>query len=365
MSDSVRAEDLAKAELLKVLPPEALEELASHAELRSYKSLEVIFEEGAPGESLHVILSGLIKVVHRKDGHETSLTTLGPGRTFGELAVLDPAPRSATVIAIDPSTTVELHRDHLEAVLDQDPSASRRMLGQLARSLTLAREDLAHQNQILDVKVQERTAELQETQLEVIRRLGMAAEFRDDDTGLHISRMSRFCHRLALAAGFNENESKLLLQAAPMHDIGKIGIPDSVLLKPGKLEPEEWEIMKTHPLLGAELLDKAKSQVMRLARGIALAHHEKWDGSGYPQGLKQEDIPIMARICTISDVFDALISERPYKKPWSVDDALELIQKQAGRDFDPNLAEIFISIEDQLREILAHQVEMFSETGTA
>jgi putative two-component system response regulator len=123
--------------------------------------------------------------------------------------------------------------------------------------------------------------------------------------------------------------------------------------------------MKTHPMLGAELLNGAKSQVMQLARGIALAHHEKWDGSGYPNGLKHEDIPIMARICTVSDVFDALISERPYKKPWTVDDALELIEKQAGKDFDPNLAQMFIGIEARVREILAEAPKMFSETGTA
>ncbi|HWL65640.1 MAG TPA: HD domain-containing phosphohydrolase, partial [Actinomycetota bacterium] len=357
---------LARSDLLGALPPAALEELAGHVRLNEYRAGQVIFREGDLGDSLHIVRSGLVKVVRPgAEGREVTLSTMGPGKTFGELAVLDPAPRSASVVAIDLTHTIEISKAELEELLDRDPGLSRQLLATMARSLTVAKEEVTKQNQVLDLKVQERTQELQESQLEVIRRLGRAAEFRDDDTGLHISRMSRFCARLAAEAGFTDQDCELLLQAAPMHDIGKIGIPDRVLLKPGKLDDEEWEIMKTHPMLGAELLSGATSKVMQLAQGIARAHHEKWNGKGYPDGLKYEDIPILARICTISDVFDALISERPYKNAWTVDDALELIDKQAGEDFDPHLAKLFVGLEPDLRDILARQHELLGEAGQA
>jgi putative two-component system response regulator len=165
---------------------------------------------------------------------------------------------------------------------------------------------------------------------------------------LHITRMSRFCARLAEVAGLTEADCHLLLEAAPMHDIGKIGIPDNILLKPGKLEDEEFDIMKTHTTIGAELLSGSSSDVMQMAQIIALNHHEKWNGRGYPRGLKGEEIPFIARICSICDVFDALCSERPYKKPWDPADALRLIEEQAGNDFDPHLAKLFIQISEEI-----------------
>jgi response regulator RpfG family c-di-GMP phosphodiesterase len=338
-----------------------LEELAAAAEVRSYGPAQFIFKEGDDGESLHVVRSGLIRIVRTESN--TTLQTLGPGKSFGELAVLDPAPRSASAVAIDPSETLELHRAELERVLDKDPQTTRKILGTMARSLTMAREHVVHDNKILDQKVQERTAELRETQLEVIRRLGLAAEFRDDDTGLHITRMSRFCAKLAEAAGLSEADCKLLLEAAPMHDIGKIGIPDRILLKPGKLEDEEFDIMKTHTTIGSELLSGSSSRVMQMAQIIALNHHEKWNGRGYPRGLAGEDIPYVARICSICDVFDALCSERPYKKPWDPPDALRLIEEQAGNDFDPHLARVFIEISDMIVRMFQHPEE-FAEAST-
>jgi HD-GYP domain-containing protein (c-di-GMP phosphodiesterase class II) len=341
------ATELGVVELFSTLTPESLEELAAGAEVRNYAAGQFIFKEGDPGESLHVVRSGLIRIVRSHDP-ETTLQTLGPGKTFGELAVFDPAPRSATALAVDASETLELHRAELERILDRDPQATRRILGTMARSLTMARERVVHHNQILDQKVAERTKELRETQLEVIRRLGQAAEFRDDDTGLHITRMSRFCAKLAATAGFTQADCELLLEAAPMHDIGKIGIPDRILLKPGKLEDEEFDIMKTHTTIGSELLSGSSSPVMQLAQIIALNHHEKWNGRGYPRGLKGEDIPLVARICSICDVFDALCSERPYKKPWDPGDALRLIEEQAGNDFDPHLAKLFLEISEEI-----------------
>ncbi len=354
MSDSVTGRELAASELLGVLPAEALDDLAKRAKIRNYEAGQVLFNEGDTGDSLHVCRKGSVRIVRIKmEGKEPyNLETINPGEAFGELAVLDPAPRSATAIALDACETVEVWGRDLEAVLDGRPQLSRRMLGTLARSLTEAKEELAAQNNVLDRRVREKTRQLRETQLEVIRRLGRAAEFRDDDTGLHISRMSHLCVRLAQAAGLDQEACDLILHAAPMHDIGKIGIPDRVLLKPGKLDDEEWEIMKSHTLIGAELLSGSESPVMQLAQVIALNHHEKWDGRGYPNGIKEEEIPLEARIATVCDVFDALISERPYKKAWAVEDAKALIKEQAGRDFDPRLAGLFIDLGSEVEGIL-------------
>ena len=347
MSEHVEVSELKSISLLAGLSDEALQTLAERSQVRRFDAMQTIFREGDDGNSLHVVRKGLIKIV-RANAPETTLTTLKDGAVFGELAVLDPAPRSASAIAIDKSETIELPSEALDQVFDTDPNAARHMLGAMARSLTLAREAVVHQNKALDEKVHQRTEQLRETQLEVIRRLGLAAEFRDDDTGLHITRMSRFCAKLAKAAGLSDADCEILLHAAPMHDIGKIGIPDSILLKPGKLEDEEFEIMKTHTLIGGELLAGSTSPVMELAQVIALNHHEKWNGRGYPAGKKEEEIPFVARIASICDVFDALTSERPYKNAWPVEKALALIEEQAGNDFDPNLAKLFLEISDEI-----------------
>lgn len=209
---------------------------------------------------------------------------------------------------------------------------------------------LADQKRHLEDEVQKRTQELVHSRLSAMRCLGLAAEYKDNETGMHVIRMSHTCRLIALAAGRSEEEAERLLHTAPMHDVGKIGIPDSILLKPGKLTASEWETMKSHTTIGAKILGEHPSDVMREAQVIALTHHEKWDGSGYPQGLKGEDIPLHGRIAAIADVFDALCSERPYKKAWPVEDALEEIQRISGSHFEPGLVEAFlIALPDVLK----------------
>lgn len=217
----------------------------------------------------------------------------------------------------------------------------------LMRVRNLLEAQLAHrllhdQKTVLEELVRIRTAELHHTRLQVVQRLGMAAEYRDEETGNHILRMSHICVVLARALGWEEEQCDLMLNASPMHDIGKIGIPDAILLKPGRLEAAEWDIMKTHAAIGARLLDGDTSSLMRLAREIALTHHEKWDGSGYPNGLAAEAIPIAGRIAAVADVFDALTSARPYKKAWSVDDAVTFVRNNSGQHFDPALVDAFL-----------------------
>ena len=200
-------------------------------------------------------------------------------------------------------------------------------------------DEINANNAILGQKVKERTKELEETRLQVIRRLGRAAEFKDNETGMHVIRMSLYSALLATRAGVEKEECDLLLNAAPMHDIGKIGIPDRILLKPEKLDPEEWKIMKTHVSIGADILSGDDSDLLKLARTIALEHHEKWDGSGYPHGLKGTEISLAGRIVSLCDVFDALTSERPYKSAWTIEEALIFIEEQKGIHFDPTLAD--------------------------
>ncbi|MDH5559430.1 MAG: response regulator [Deltaproteobacteria bacterium] len=211
-----------------------------------------------------------------------------------------------------------------------------------------SQNQIRNQKDILEKMVQERTQELNETRLEIIRRLGLAAEYRDNETGLHIIRMSKMSQIIGLGAGMLPSEAELLLNASPMHDIGKIGIPDRVLIKPGKLDAEEWEIMKTHAAIGGEMLKGHSSPLLKMAQDVAISHHEKWDGSGYPHGLKGEEIPLVGRVCAVADVFDALTSTRPYKKAWPIQEAVDLIVKDKGTHFDPKLVEVFHNKLDDL-----------------
>ncbi len=201
--------------------------------------------------------------------------------------------------------------------------------------------------------------ELRDTRLEIIRRLGLAAEFKDNETGMHVIRMSYFSRILGQAAGLSPADVDNLFNAAPMHDIGKIGIPDAVLLKQGPLNPEEWAVMRTHSQIGADILGQHPPGLMHVASEIAITHHEKWDGSGYPHGLKGTAIPIAGRIAAIADVFDALTSERPYKTAWTVEAALDLLRAQSGKHFDPALVDLFMA---HLPEILEVK-ERWAETA--
>lgn len=185
--------------------------------------------------------------------------------------------------------------------------------------------------------------QLKQAHVDLVHRLGRAAEYKDTDTGEHIARMSQYSKLLALEFGMGEQQAELLRQAAPMHDVGKIGIPDAILLKPGRLTPDEFDHMKQHAAIGAQILANSSSPLLQLAHKLAIEHHEKWDGSGYPSGLKGEQISVEGRIVAIADVFDALTSKRPYKEAWGVEEALEHMQAQAGKHFDPHLINLFVN----------------------
>ncbi|TWX72611.1 two-component system response regulator [Colwellia sp. C1TZA3] len=192
--------------------------------------------------------------------------------------------------------------------------------------------------------------ELKETRMHIIQRLGRAAEYKDNETGFHVLRMSHYSKLIAKASGLDECSQESILGAAAMHDIGKIGIPDRVLLKPGKLDADEWAIMKSHTSIGADIIGEHDSALLKMARSVALSHHEKWDGSGYPNGLQGKEIPLAGRIVAIADVFDALMSVRPYKKAWPLAEAVAYMNAAAGSHFDPELIKAFNKV---LPEILA------------
>ncbi len=219
-------------------------------------------------------------------------------------------------------------------------------------------DHMRHYQIELESQVAERTKELKKAfekvksvSLESIYRLTRAAEYKDEDTGDHIQRMSNYSAAIARAMGLEDQVTETILYAAPMHDIGKIGTPDRILLKPGKLTPDEWTIMKQHTLIGARILEGSDTEVIRLGEIVALSHHEKWDGTGYPKGLKGKDIPLAGRIVAIADVFDALTSKRPYKEPFSLEKSCEIIKQGRASHFDPEVVDAFFASERKLLEI--------------
>ncbi|MEW5870029.1 MAG: HD domain-containing phosphohydrolase [Chloroflexota bacterium] len=218
---------------------------------------------------------------------------------------------------------------------------------------------LHDQNRMLEENVRLRTAELNASRLEIIQRLSRAAEYKDQETGWHIYRIGHYARVLAQAIGLSRESADLMFNAAPMHDLGKIGIPDRILLKPGKLDPDERAIMQQHTLIGAEIIGRHDSDLLRMARNIALTHHEKWDGTGYPAGLKNDAIPLEGRIVAVVDVYDALTNRRPYKAAWPVEDAAKLIEQESTQYFDPGLV---LAFKQSLPEILAIQQE-YAENG--
>ena len=218
-------------------------------------------------------------------------------------------------------------------------------------TLSDAQRKLADRAAWLADEVRKATAEVLQRERETVIRLSKAAEYRDPETGAHILRMAHFSKVIARGMGLSVEDQELLLEAAPMHDIGKVGIPDKILLKPGKLDFEEFEFMKKHAMFGYELLQGSSSKVLQAGAEIARGHHEKFDGSGYPAGLKGDEIPVFSRIVAVADVFDALTSERPYKKAWEIEAAVDFLNNGAGSHFDPKCVSAFLNAWEDILEI--------------
>ena len=224
---------------------------------------------------------------------------------------------------------------------DRELVATRSQLFEFARDLNTT---------FVDLKTAHR--EMQNAYMDTIHRLALAAEYKDEDTGDHILRMSRYCVLIAEKLGLPDKAVENILYAAPMHDIGKIGIPDQVLMKKGRLTAEEFDLIKTHTVIGGKILADSSAEILQVAERIAVSHHEKWNGAGYPRGLAGEAIPIEGRITALPDTFDALTSRRPYKEPYPVETALGIIKKERGRQFDPRVVDVFMAHVDEVVEIM-------------
>ena len=218
-------------------------------------------------------------------------------------------------------------------------------------SLRLQQKIIMNRANFLEYRIAEATRKVRESEQETLARLARAGEYRDQETGSHIIRMASYSRLIAESLGLPQDNCELIEAAAPMHDIGKIGIPDNILLKPGKLELEEFNVMKSHPEVGYQILSNSPSKYLNLGAEIALGHHEKFDGSGYPYGKAGDEIPLAARIVAVADVYDALTSQRPYKKAWSNGDALAYLYANKGRHFDPECVDAFVASYDEVRTI--------------
>ena len=241
-------------------------------------------------------------------------------------------------------------------LLTENLEKSNKNLGNYSKAIEIANTQL----QDFSTQLKSRYEELKESHLETLNRLVKAAEFKDEDTGEHIIRMSQYSSIIAKKLGYSEDETNNILCAAPMHDIGKVGIPDNVMHKVGKLDPHEFELIKEHPVIGAKILANSHSPLVKLAEVIALSHHEKWDGSGYPFGLTGRAIPQAGQIVAMADCFDALTSRRPYKDPYPIDVARKIIIKEKGKSFDPDIVDAFL---DGMGDILKIKTEVDGENS--
>ena len=268
------------------------------------------------------------------------------------LAAADDGAR-ATIVVLTADATVQAKRQALELGA-QDFLAKPFDVIELSLRLNnlleinFLHQQLRDQNLILENRVAERTSQLAESECETAICLGIAGEYRDDDTGRHTQRVGATAVLLAKYNPHANIDADLIAMAAPLHDVGKIGVPDSILLKPGRLTPEEFDTMKAHCRIGQAILSRHSTPLLQLASSIAISHHERWDGTGYPAGLAGEDIPIEGRMVAIADVFDALTHARPYKEPWPVEQAVSEIQSQSGRQFDPHLVDTFSAHLDEV-----------------
>ena len=308
--------------------PDAFHVVLSDLHMPGMDGIEFLthVREAAPSTS-RILLTGRAELT-------AAIAAVNGGQLFRFLQ--KPVPPAELVRAV--AAGVEQYR-----LVTADGLLLRKKLAELARQ-----ED---RNELLKSMVRRRTKELESSRLDILHRLGRAAEFRDNETGQHIARMGHSCHLLARAAGLSERRSEQILHATPMHDVGKIGIPDRILLKQGPLTVPERALMQTHTTIGAALLAGGAFEILALARTIALTHHERWDGAGYPSGIQGGDIPVEGRIASICDVFDALTSHRPYKEAWSAERAFAEIRAGAGSQFDPDLALLFVDLRDEVLAI--------------
>ena len=342
-------ERLGRSDLFTGLGIETIMLMAERFEEVECSAETTLFEEGDRGDSFYVIATGEMSVLKGNGISQRELARVGPGDAFGEMALISNDPRTATLKAETDTKLLRLGKDGFTILMDQDERFAQRILRMISRRLGQSNEVAslnllrAHQGLIISL------AEL--------------AESRDADTGAHLYRVRDYCTLLSKLMAKDERfKDKIspgfidaIYHVSPLHDIGKVAIPDGVLKKKGKLTEEEFDVIKTHTVIGAESLDTVLGycdlQMFHMARDIIVAHHERYDGNGYPHGLKGEDIPLSARIMTIADFYDALLSVRVYKAAFSHKKVIEAIKEESGTKFDADIAEIMLDNIDQFHAV--------------
>jgi HD-GYP domain-containing protein (c-di-GMP phosphodiesterase class II) len=328
------------SELFAKLGPVSVERIIERLERVVFEQGTTIIHEGRPGDSMFIIVTGKVTVTTDMGWGQRELERKGPGSVFGEMALISDEPRSASVRALERTECLALGKGDFDFLLDQDPSIAQRV----AKVMTSRLSALVHQT----------SNELLGAYRSVMFAIADLTDSRDPETGAHLERTRNYCVLLAEQLSRNSRFRDLIpesfiegiFQVSPLHDVGKVAIPDSILLKADRLTPQEFEVMKTHSRAGAAAFDKVLGQsdaeLFRMAHRICLHHHERWDGTGYPEGLAGDAIPLEARIMACADVYDAMLSRRPYKSPMSQPEAREEIGRAAGTQFDPSIAEVML-----------------------
>lgn len=338
--------------LFSTLQDDELTQLHKVVERKTYAKGERMVQEGDKSTELYIVTAGkAIAIKQDYKGQETILNTFPPGEYFGELSFIDAESRSATVKAEEETDVIIVPRHACTTLFPMNSALSTSLTKGLVRKL---RDMTTQFTDLISVVAQE---ELHDAHLDTIRRLVKAAEHMDEDTGGHIHRISEYSRWVAEKIGLSDTLVQYIGEAAPMHDIGKLGIPQYILQKPGRLTDEEFTIIQTHPTIGAKILSNPKSELLQYAHAIALSHHEKFDGTGYPIGLRAFEIPLAARIVALVDAFDTLTTKRPYKEAVPAIHALERLKRDRGTHFDPAIIDVFVR---DFEEILNIQRTFFS-----
>ncbi len=331
---------LKKSELFSHINEDSFDLISSHFKRVLFKTGSIICREGDTGSSMFVILSGRVSVLRNMGWGDRELGIMESPDVFGEMALLTEETRTATVVAVENTECLQLDNGSFSILLDKDPIFAQ----QVAKFMTK--------------RFSEMTRKTSDELLGAYRALMFAiadlTDSRDPETGTHLERTRNYCvvladklsHHSDFRDRINQSFIEGIYHVSPLHDVGKVAIPDAILLKPGRLTPDEYEIMKTHTIAGAEafekVLEQCDNELFRMAHRICMSHHEKWDGRGYPAGLSGEAIPLEARIMSLADVYDALLSKRVYKPPMSRDKALSIIKESSGTFFDPLITEVFV-----------------------
>lgn len=324
-----------------------------------------IFAEGDVGDSMYIVASGEVKIYkHDKLGQPMWLDTNGPGDVFGELALVTDQCRAGSAITTCDSTLVVMSKGQLMKLIDGQSARLFNVIGLIARRLLDHDARVIEELRATNQELREANEKINHSYLATLISLNNALDLRDSATLGHSQRVVAYTLRLGRALGLGEHALTVLEHGAQLHDIGKIGVPDAILNKPGPLNEAEWRVMHKHPVWGAQIL--ADVPFLGDATDIVLAHHERWDGTGYPRGLSGTDIPLGARIFTVADVFDALISDRPYKRAMSTDKAYGIIIDSAGTQFDPAIVAVFTTIfDDILRDMQRYSPDKLTHDSSA